>query len=356
VKQESDSFFDYWKARVDDCFVPKSSIYEVAALAGVSIATVSRTMNQPHRVSETTRSRVMEAVHKLDYTPDFEAAARARHHSDRIAVLAPLNTYPGFIQRLRGISLVLEESQAELIIFQVDPKKLSNPQNMKFIDSLACSGRYDGLIIISISISGQDVTRISETHFPTVLIETQDFRFPSFGVNNQEGAAKAVSHLIERGFKNIGFVGFNPIQSYSINASKIREQGYIDTLLQNGRTVNPEHLIFCEYSIDDTYQAAMQMLKKPNRPDALFCASDMNALGVLKAARELNLEIPKDLAIVGFDDIEIADYLELTTIKQPLEGSGRQAAMLINKLIKEPTSTKATQIDLPLELIERSSS
>jgi DNA-binding LacI/PurR family transcriptional regulator len=355
VKQESDSFFDYWKPRVDDCYVPKSSIYEVAALAGVSIATVSRTMNQPHRVSETTRSRVMQAVHKLDYTPDFEAAARARHHSDRIAVLAPLNTYPGFIQRLRGISLVLEESQAELIIFQVDPKKLSNPQSIKFIDSLASSGRYDGLIIMSISISDQDVTRISETHFPTVLIETQDSRFPSFGVNNQEGAAKAVSHLIERGFKNIGFVGFNPIQSYSINASKVREQGYIDTLLQNGRTVNPEHLIFCEYSIEDTYQAALQMLNKPNRPDALFCASDTNALGVLKAARELNLEIPKDLAVVGFDDIEIADYLELTTIKQPLEGSGRQAAMLINKLIKDPTSIKASQIDLPLELIIRRS-
>jgi LacI family transcriptional regulator len=98
------------------------------------------------------------------------------------------------------------------------------------------------------------------------------------------------------------------------------------------------------------------MLKKRNRPDALFCASDLNALGVLKAARELKLEVPTDLAVVGFDDIEVADYLELTTIKQPLEGSGRQAAMLINKLIKDPTSTKAIQIDLPLQLIERSSS
>lgn len=339
-----------------DSWMPKSSIYEVAALAGVSIATVSRTMNQAHRVSEQTRSRVMEAVHKLGYVPDFEAAARARHHNDRIVVLAPLNTYPGFVQRLKGISLALEESQAELIIFQVDPKKLSNPQNVKFIDSLASSGRYDGLIIMSIAISDQELTRISQTHFPTVLIETTDSRFSSFGVNNQEGAAKAVSHLIERGFKNIGFVGFNPIQSYSINASKIREQGYIDTLLQNGRTVNPEHLIFCEYSIEDTYQAALQMLKKSNRPDALFCASDINALGVLKAARELKLEIPTDLAVVGFDDIEIADYLELTTIKQPLEGSGHQATMLLNKLIKDPNSIKPIQIDLPLELVERSSS
>lgn len=334
----------------------KSSIYEVAALAGVSIATVSRTMNQPHRVSELTRSRVMEAVHKLDYTPDLEAAARARHHNDRIIVLAPLNTYPGFIQRLRGISLALEELQAELIIFQVDPQKMRNPQNIKFIDSLASSGRYDGIIIMSIAIADQELIRISETHFPTVLIETTDSRFPEFGVDNHEGARQAVLHLIERGYKNIGFVGFNPIMSYSINASKAREQGYIDTLLQNGRTVDPEHLLFCEYSIEDTYQNALKMLKKKDRPDALFCASDVNALGVLKAARELNLDIPNNLAVVGFDDIDIADYIGLTTVKQPLEGSGREAALLINKLIKDPTSTKPVRIYLPLELIVRTSS
>lgn len=336
--------------------MPKSSIYEVAALAGVSIATVSRTMNQPHRVSEVTRTRVMEAVHKLDYTPDFEAAARARHHNDRIAVLAPLNTYPGFMQRLRGVSLALEELHAELIIFQIDPQKLSNPQNVKFIDSLASSGRYDGLIIMSIAIADQELTRISETHFPTVLIETSDSRFPEFGVDHHEGAKQAVFHLIEKEYKNIGFIGFKPILSYSINASKVREQGYIDTLLQNGRTVNPEHLLTCEYSIEDTYKNVLEMLKKKNRPDALFCASDVNALGVLKAARELNLDIPNDLAVVGFDDIDIADYLGLTTVKQPLEGSGREAVLLINKLIKDPTSTKPIRIYLPLELIVRTSS
>jgi DNA-binding LacI/PurR family transcriptional regulator len=98
------------------------------------------------------------------------------------------------------------------------------------------------------------------------------------------------------------------------------------------------------------------MLKKKDRPDALFCASDVNALGVLKAARELNLDIPNNLAVVGFDDIDIADYIGLTTVKQPLEGSGREAALLINKLIKDPTSTKPVRIYLPLELIVRTSS
>lgn len=333
----------------------KSSIYEVAALAGVSIATVSRTLNQPHRVSEATRSRVMEAVHKLEYTPDYEAAARARHHNDRIAVLAPLNTYPGFTQRLRGISAALEELQSELIIFQVDAQKMRNPQHHKLVDSLASSGRYDGVIIMSLPIESQDLTRISETHFPTVLIETSDSRFPTLKVNNRDGANQAVRHLIDKGKEKIGFVGFNPIASYSMNASKAREQGYIDTLLENGRTVIPEHLITCEYSIEDTREKVIEMLKKDNRPDAIFCAADINALGVLKAASDCGLRIPDDLAVVGFDDIDIADYLGLTTIRQPLEGSGKEAARIINKLIKEPMAIYSRQIELPLELIIRTS-
>lgn len=333
----------------------KSSIYEVAALAGVSIATVSRTLNQPHRVSEATRSRVMDAVHKLAYTPDYEAAARARHHNDRIAVLAPLNTYPGFTQRLRGISAALEVLQSELIIFQVDAQKMRNPQHFKLVDSLASSGRYDGVIIMSLPIESQELTRISETHFPTVLIETSDSRFPTLEVNNWDGANQAVRHLLERGNKNIGFVGFYPISGYSTNASKAREQGYIDTLLENGKTVIPEHLINCEYDIEDTRKRVVEMLKQNNPPDAIFCAADINALGVLKAASDCGVRVPDDLAVVGFDDIDIADYLGLTTIRQPLEGSGKEAAQIIHKLIKEPTSMYSRKIELPLELIIRTS-
>ena len=348
--------FDSLLPKPDDWAVTKSSIYDVAALAGVSIATVSRTLNQPHRVSEATRARVMEAVQKLDYTPDFEAAARARHHNDRIAVLAPLNTYPGFTQRLRGISLVFEELQTELIIFQIDAQKLRNEQHSKYIESLATSGRYDGVIVMSLPIDGQELTRIAETHFPMILIETSDSRFPTFKVDNKEGARLAVAHLLENNYKNIGFIGFNALASYSTNGSKAREQGYIDTLLAAGRSVNPNHILISDYSIEDTYLKVKLMLSIPDRPDALFCASDINALGVLKAANELGLDIPKDLAVVGFDDIDIADYLGLTTVRQPLEGSGKEAAMLMDKLIKDPTTIKPSQVLLPLELIVRTSS
>ena len=334
----------------------KTSIYDVAALAGVSIATVSRAINQPHRVSTSTRNSVLEAVKKLDYVPDFEAAARARHQNDRIALLAPLNTYPGFTQRLRGISSVLEEMHAELIIFQVDAQKLVNPQNAKYLDSLASSGRFDGLIVMSVPIESQDMRRIADTHFPIVLIETSDARFPTFKVDNGDGARMAVAHLIERNYKKIGFIGFRALANYSTNTSRAREQGYIDTLLNMGHVVNPAHIMICDYSIEDTRIRATEMLSHPDRPDAIFCAADINALGVLKAASELGLRVPEDIAVVGFDDIEIASYLGLTTVKQPLEGSGREATILLQKIIEDPTSTKTMQVTLPLELMVRSSS
>jgi DNA-binding LacI/PurR family transcriptional regulator len=334
----------------------KASVYDVAALAGVSIATVSRTINQPHRVSEITRSRVMEAVNKLDYVPDFEAAARARHHNDRIAVICPLTEHSSFIQRLRGISLAVADSQSELILFQMDAKKLSNPQNSKLIDTMASSGRYDGIIVISLPIENQDLTRIVDTHFPFVLFEVQDPRFPSIVLDNDAGAIIAVNHLIERGYKNIGFVGYDPIASYSIDASKARQKGYVESMLRNGRVVNPENILITQYDIETARTAAREFLTKNSHPDAVFCAADVVALGVLKAAQDLKLRVPEDIAIVGFDNIEMAAYVEMTTVRQPLEGAGKEAVRLTIQLIKEPTSSMPPNYSVPFELIHRTTS
>ena len=334
----------------------KSSVYEVAALAGVSIATVSRTLNQPHRVSENTRARVMEAVRTLDYTPDFEAAARARHQNDRVAVIAPMTTYPGFISRLKGVALALQERDSELIVFQVDASKLNNPNYTKYIEALASSGRYDGFIIMSLPLGGQELSRLAETKFPVVLIETNDPRFPTVQVDHRHGAELATQHLIDRGHKKLGFVGFVPLQDYSLNAPLQREESFVETLKKNGLEIYPEFIVHTEYDIYATANALTQILSREDRPTAIFCAADINALGAIRAANNLGLRIPEDIAIVGFDDIDMAQYMELTTIHQPLENSGREAVQLITKIIKNPTLSPAQEILLDLHLIVRGSS
>jgi LacI family transcriptional regulator len=331
----------------------KPSVYEVADKAGVSIATVSRALNQPHRVSNETRERVLAAVKELNYSPDTEAAARARSVTHRIGVVAPLSTYPGFSSRLRGISLGLEDPNSELIIIHVDAEKLKSGTHPKFIEAIAASGRYDGLIIMSLPLEGQNLDRLAQTKFPMVLVETDDPRFPSIQVDHEYGARLATQYLINQGYKKLGYIGFKKIAHYSIDSSKLRERGFLETLRSNGMSTKDQFVNNnCEYGIDGAYEATRAMIARKDRPDAIFCASDLNALGAMKAISEAGLSVPGDIAVIGFDDIDIANYLGLTTIRQPLDNSGRAAVNLVNQLIKHhPIATR--KVLLNLELIER---
>jgi DNA-binding LacI/PurR family transcriptional regulator len=163
----------------------------------------------------------------------------------------------------------------------------------------------------------------------------------------------AVQELINGGYKKIAFIGYNPrIDNWS-TASKGREQGYIDTLLKNGISVNPEYIEVTESFIEDGRRAAAKMFKLKNPPDAIFCACDVLALGALRAASDLGLTVPKDVAIMGFDDIEMAEYLELSTIRQALEDSGREAVNLVLKMMKDPLANRPKEVLLPLDLIVR---
>lgn len=333
----------------------KASVYDVAELAGISIATVSRALNQPHRLSAETREKVLAAVAELNYIPDGEASARARSSHTRIAVVSPSHTYPGFPARLRGIILALEELEAEVIVFHVDVMKLRERQQFKYFDSLAASGRYDAMIIMSLPLQSQYLDRIERTNFPTVLIETQEDRFPSIQVDHQYGAELATEHLIEKGYTSIGFLGFKNIQNYALDASALREKGFREALAKHGLTVNESHIYVSGYGIESANEVTRTMWKKGDYPRAIFCASDMNALGVLKTAKELNLRVPEDIAVIGFDDIDIANYMGLSTIKQPMEDTGRVAAELVKSLLKK-SQVSTRKVLLDLKLIDRSSS
>lgn len=329
----------------------RASVYDVAELAGTSIATVSRALNQPHRLSDETRERVLAAVAQLNYVPDGDAAARARSSKTRIAVVSPVHTYPGFAARLRGIILALEETDAEVIVFHVDVNKLRQKNQNKYFDSLASSGRYDALIIMSLPIQDQFLDRLEETNFPIVLIETQDDRFPSVQVDHKYGAELATEHLVNQGYKTIGFLGFHNKQNYALDASNLREQGYRNTLIKYGLPINEQFIYKCDYGIDSAYELTRNMWTAGSYPEAIFCAVDVTALGVLKAAKELGISVPENLAIIGFDNIEMASYMNLSTIEQPMEDTGVVAADLIQKLLqKSQISTRKILLDLKLHI------
>jgi len=333
----------------------RASIYEVAALAKTSIATVSRAINQPHRVSPESLARVQQAVAELNYVVDSDASLRAKSSHLRIAVVSPLHTFPGFSSRLKGIIQAFEKTEAEIIIFHVDTMKLRERNQVKYFDSLVASGRYDALIVMSLSLEGQFLDRIKKNNFPIVLLETEDSRFPIVLVDHEYGSQIATQHLIDGGHSRLGFLGFVNINNYALNASALRESGFRKCLKENKIKVNEKFIYQSPYGIQSSYEVLMKAWQDGERPNAIVCATDLGALGVLKVAAELNLQVPTELAIIGFDDIDMALYVELSTVRQPLEKSGSVAAKIIQSLLnKEKTLAHKTLIDL--ELITRKTS
>jgi LacI family transcriptional regulator len=325
------------------------TIYEVAEAAGVSIATVSRVLNAPHRVNQDTRKKVLESIAALGFVPKAEASARARKDFKRIGVLTPYFTEPSFVQRMRGISNVLIGSDYELIVYAVE----SLAQLRGYLDMLPVSRRIDGLIIMSLPITDDDAVRIRENQLQTVLIEYNHPSFSSIEIDNEYGGRLAGEYLLGKGYRRIAFIGEAGEPPYSLHPSSDRLTGLRKALTDAGLPLNEEYVGLNPLHPWKVKQETVRLLDLPQPPEAIFAASDIQAAGVYKAARERGLRIPEDLAIMGFDNIDLADYMEITTIDQALDESGRTAVELLIARLANPDRPQQN-IRLQLSVIERS--
>ncbi len=326
----------------------QATVYEVARKAGVSIATVSRVLNRPDHVHASTRQRVYEAIDALGFVPKAEAAARARKMHGRIGVLAPFFTFPSFVARLRGVASALSDSPYELAIYNVD----SSSRRIGWLASLPVTRRIDGLIVMALPFDDEAADRLVAHDLPTVLIEFSRPRFSSVRIDDEVGGSLAAAHLISIGRTRCGFVGDSEVPDYALPTSDFRLAGFRKTLAEHGLTLPDKYIACSPHGLETAYCAASRMLDCTPRPTGIFAASDTQAMGVLKAARERDLAVPDDLAIVGFDDLDIADYIGLTTVRQPLEESGRVAVDLLLSRLADP-SRPAQDVWLPLTLIRR---
>ncbi len=325
-----------------------STIYDVAELAGVSIATVSRVINNPSRVSAASKKKVHEAMKKLDFEPKAEAVARARRNFKRIGVITPFLTSPSFVQRIRGITNALASTEYELIIYSIE----TSEQLLDYYKSLPVTKKIDGLIILALPISKESVQRFTEHGIPVVLVEIEHPGLSGIQINNKVGGAMAASYLVEKGYRNLGFIGEKGQPAYSLHATDQRFIGFREELSKRGVPLNEKNIIFHYPGIRKTTAAVKDVIKNAEYPVAFFAASDLEAVSVIKAARELNLKIPQELAVIGFDDIDLADYMDITTISQSLDESGRAAVRLLFERMKQPESVPINVV-LDLRIIER---
>jgi DNA-binding LacI/PurR family transcriptional regulator len=325
------------------------TIYDVAKLSGVSISTISRVLNAPDKVNSDTHKRVMNVIDKLGFVPRADARAHALQNTNRIGVLTPFFTAPSFVQRFRGVASALSKANYELVIYPVD----SMDHLQGYISSIPLMRNIDGLIIMSLSVGDQDAHRLSSNGMETVLIEYSHPQLNSIVINDERGGRLAAEYLINKGHKLFSFMGdIEPPEKFMIHPVRSRLAGFKQVLEEAGLSLSKAYTRSAPYAKMESKQAALELLSLPKPPTAMFVGSDIQALSVMKVARQLNIRIPDDLAIIGFDDIDVAEHVDLTTICQHLDESGRLAAEILLARINEP-HRPLQHITLPLNLIER---
>jgi len=328
--------------------MPHATVYDVANKAEVSISTVSRVLNAHGSVSEGTRARVLSAIDELGFVPKAEAAALARRAGSRIGVLAPFFTYPSFVERLRGVANALSGSRCELVIYNVD----SSARRDDYLASLPVARRLDGLIVMALPFDQVAARRLVAHHLETVLIEFSEEPFSSIRIDDRAGGRLAAEHLLEKGHRRCAFVGDCDLPDYAVRTSDWRLEGFRQALQAAGVELPEAYIALAPHSRENARLSAHSLMELPDPPTAIFVASDHQAVGVLKAARERGLVVPRDVAVLGFDDLDIANYIGLTTIRQPLEESGRVAVELLLARLADP-SRPAQRVRFPLTLVAR---
>mgnify|MGYP000153170989 CR=1 FL=1 len=316
-----------------------TTIADVARRAGVGVGTVSRVLNRSPLVRDSTRARVLEVIEELQYTPSSVARRLSLGRTLTIAVVVPFLTRPAAVERMRGIIAGLRQTAYDVVVFDVE----TTTQRGEQLQAASSGDRTDGAIVVSLEPTDDDVARFERSGVRAVLVDARHPALPSVVIDDVHGGRLATQHLLDLGHRRIGFVGDLPDPAFRFTSSSDRLHGHLDALTAADVEHDPGHVRTGVHGRVVARGLALELLSADERPTAIFAASDTQALGVLEAAGELGLEVPGELSVIGFDDIEIASYLGLTTVRQPLFESGlRGAEHLLRALAGEAAAAEET--------------
>ena len=322
-------------------------IADVAARAGVGVATVSRVLNGRVGVRPSTRERVAEAIEALNYRPSSLARSLSLQRTMVVAALLPWFTNPSAVQRVRGIVDGLSASKYDLMVFDIE----SEDRQRRAFELFDRGDRADGLLVVSTLPPEAEVERLRCADIPCVLIDAVHPSFPCIAVDDVAGGELATRHLLELGHRRVALIG-DPPPEFRFDWSRDRTRGYERALAAAGIETRDDYVREGTRLPHVARAIAAELLSLAERPTAIFAASDTQAIGVLEAARALGIAVPGELSVIGFDDIEVAAYVGLTTVRQPLVESGRRGAtLLLDVLARRPVEPLREL--LPLELVAR---
>jgi DNA-binding LacI/PurR family transcriptional regulator len=328
----------------------RPTIRDVAIRASVGRGTVSRVLNDSPKVAPETRDRVLRAIADLDFVPNPIGRQLSLGRTMAIGVVAPFLTRPSVVERLRGVSATLLGSAYDMVAFDVETVERRDA----VFRNVVSRHRLDGLVVISLRPHSDEVAQMLRSGMPCVLVDTHHPLLARVVVDDVAGGALATQHLIGLGHRRIVFLGDLPWTTFSFSSSRLRSWGYRRAMIGAGLPFDDSMIATAEHSRTIARGLALRLLEARERPTGIVCASDTQAFGVLEAARILGLSVPDDLSVIGYDDIELAAYVDLTTIRQPLVESGvRGASILLDALAGRPTTP--LRETLPVELVVRGS-
>jgi len=326
-----------------------TTIKDVARVAGVSVATVSRALNGRANVTAQTRERVMGVVAQLRFVPSSAAQTMITRRTHTVGALLPDLHGEYFSELIRGIDLAARARGLHLLVSSSHGDAAEAAAALR-----AMNGRVDGLLVMSPHVNADFLWGNVPDDLPAVLMNTRvaGGKHSSFAVDNHGGAYAMVRHLVERGHRDIAFVA-GPDSNFEANE---RLRGYRDAIADLLPGVS-EHVLQGDFTQESGFRVGSQVVALTDRPTAVFASNDMMAIGCLSALNEAGLQVPQDIALAGFDDIPISRYMNptLTTVRARITELGGLALERLASVIEEPGRISAQHQTLRADLIVRQS-
>lgn len=332
-----------------------STIYEIAKLAGVSAATVSKVINNYSDVSDKTRAKVKKILEEQNFRPSYEAQCLSTKRTWTLGLVYFENSeiglkHPFFAAVIEAFKREAEKNGYSLL--------LGSKNDRLKIDSFLQYFRHrsvDGIAIICSIPNDKETTDIIESDFPTVVIDMNKKNTAAVTSDNEQGCRLAMQYLFDLGHTNIAYI--TGMEDNNNWVSNIRKESYIAEMKRLNLSIKDGYIQKGNnFDFDSGYRGMEKLLKLADRPTAVFTAGDKTALGAIQAVKDYGLNVPDDISVIGFDDSELAQYVtpKLTSVKQSCDEIGRQAAdLLINQIDKKEKVTINKVI--PVELVIRDS-
>lgn len=330
---------------------PKVTIYDVASRAGVAISTVSRVLNGSAEVAEGTRKRVQDAIEELRFQPQRIAKTLASQQATSLAVALPSATSLFYVEILKGVKDVLRGTDIDLLLCN-----LGSAQPTETLQRFIDRGAVDGLLLVSLPVAGGLAERLERMHAPVVLLGSRRNDIDSFYWDDSKGARDATEHLISLGHKRIGLITSHP---WSHNTEP-RVRGYREALETAGMPFDPQLVVSGEttkhagFSEEAGAEAMAKLLELSDVPTAVFCVSDVQAYGAWSHARSVGLIVPRDISILGYDNLKLSRFLDLSTMDQQMYEIGSRAARRLLDRIRQHSSDVIDE-KIETNLIQRGS-